>query len=142
VPITRGIAPRGPSGTVIWLAVTVMTLYGFNQIRVRESFIFVPLFPCPLSLKSCKPIPSFTDSNLLQQITNEEKRLDLKERRESRMAILPYLMVEQDIAMQARIDESTKEEAKLMKDNPNWTVGEAIYSRRWRPPTLIQDVGK
>lgn len=71
----------------------------------------------------------------LYQITNEEKRLNLKERRESRMAILPYLMVEQDVAMQALIDENKKEEAEVMKDNPNWTVGEAIYSRRWRPPT-------
>ena len=51
------------------------------------------------------------------------------------MAILPYLMVEQDVAMQAIIDKNLKEEAEVMQHNENWTVGEAIYSKRWRPPT-------
>lgn len=40
-------------------------------------------------------------------VTNEEKRFNRKEQRESRMAILPYLMTEQDITEMQKMKKTT-----------------------------------
>lgn len=52
------------------------------------------------------------------------------------MAILPYLMAEQDRYISAKILSENKEEAEIMKNVPGWIVGESVYhGKRWLPPT-------
>ena len=68
-------------------------------------------------------------------VTNAEKRMVLKEKREARMAIMPFLMAEQDAMNKVETEKSLAYEAKIMKDVKGWKVGESVYSKRWSPPT-------
>lgn len=67
--------------------------------------------------------------------TNAEKRMLNKEKRESRMAIMPYLQAEQDKMLMAQLAESAAKEAEIMKNVEGWKVGESVYSKRWMKPT-------
>mmetsp|Transcript_9904 Transcript_9904/g.10003 ORF Transcript_9904/g.10003 Transcript_9904/m.10003 type:complete len:129 (-) Transcript_9904:102-488(-) len=67
--------------------------------------------------------------------TNKVKRIDHKEKREARIAILPYLQAESDRQLIAKITESNRQEAEIMKNVDGWKVGESVYSKRWMPPT-------
>lgn len=67
--------------------------------------------------------------------TNSEKRLVVKERREARMAIMPYLMAEQDRMLSAQMAAANAKEAEIMKHVDGWKAGESVYSKRWVRPT-------
>ena len=68
--------------------------------------------------------------------TNAEKRFVLKEKREARMAIMPFLMAEQDAMNKAESDKKLAYEADIMKDVKGWVVGESVYSKgKWVKPT-------
>ena len=70
--------------------------------------------------------------------TNAQKRHVTKERREARMAIMPYLQAEQDKMLAEQIAQANAKEAEVMKHVPGWKVGESVYSqpRRWKQPTF------
>ena len=114
-----------------------------------------------------KKVQNIVLSSLKFQIgrTNEESRGYLKEKRDSRMAIHPFLVVESSIIdmifdisdfesnimamnfsikaerdreLAAYIEESRKKEAEIMKNRPDWKVGESVYSKRWNPPTQFR----
>jgi len=67
--------------------------------------------------------------------TNHQRRLNIKEKRESRMAILPYLQIEQDKLLLEQLHASHAKEAEVMKGVDGWKVGESVYSKRWVKPT-------
>lgn len=52
------------------------------------------------------------------------------------MAILPYLMVEQERELLSRINQQIDEEKEIMKNVTGWKVQESVYSKRWQPPML------
>lgn len=60
-----------------------------------------------------------------------------KEKREARMAIMPFLQAEQDKMLAEQIAQANAKEADVMKHVPGWKVGESVYSqpRRWTRPT-------
>ena len=68
-------------------------------------------------------------------VTNAEKRMVLKEKREARMAIMPFLMAEQDAMNKVEQEKKLAYEADVMKNVKGWKVGESVYSKRWSPPT-------
>eukprot|EP01036_Dinobryon_divergens_P023660 gene23660-32032_t len=49
-----------------------------------------------------------------------------------------FNQAERDRELAAYIEESRKKEAEIMKNRPDWKVGESVYSRRWNPPTLFK----
>ena len=67
--------------------------------------------------------------------TNAEKRMVLKEKREARMAIMPFLMAEQDAMNKVENDKKLAYEAKIMKNVKGWVVGESVYNKGWSKPT-------
>lgn len=66
-------------------------------------------------------------------VTNEEKRFNRKEQRESRMAILPYLMTEQDITEMQKMKKQLLHEEEVMKGVEGFTPGASVYSQRFSP---------
>jgi NADH dehydrogenase (ubiquinone) 1 alpha subcomplex subunit 13 len=66
-------------------------------------------------------------------VTNEEKRFNRKEQRESRMAILPYLMTEQDITEMQKMKKQLLYEEEVMKGVEGFTPGASVYSQRYSP---------
>jgi NADH dehydrogenase (ubiquinone) 1 alpha subcomplex subunit 13 len=70
-------------------------------------------------------------------VTNTEKRMCRKEQREGRMAIMPFLTAESDVAKQAEYNKALAYEANLMKNVPGWKVGESVMSKgaKWQAPT-------
>jgi len=71
-------------------------------------------------------------------VQNEGKRSDKQEKRDNRMAIGPYLMAERDVMDQKEYDKTLAREAEIMKNRPDWVVGQPIYSKRWMPPTKFE----
>jgi NADH dehydrogenase (ubiquinone) 1 alpha subcomplex subunit 13 len=63
-----------------------------------------------------------------------------KEKRECRMAILPYLAAEHDKNLQVVMDSALKQEGEIMKNVEGWKVGEPIYSKRWLAPLSVTTV--
>ena len=59
----------------------------------------------------------------------------LKEKREARMAIMPFLMAEQDAMNKVENDKKLAYEAEVMKNVKGWVVGESVYSKGWSKPT-------
>ena len=68
--------------------------------------------------------------------TNKERRLALKERRDARMAIMPFLQAEQDKMLSEQIAASVAREKEIMKNVEGWKAGESVYSKRWVKPTF------
>ena len=69
--------------------------------------------------------------------TNQEKRFAVKERREARMAIMPYLQAEQDRLLTEQIAAATAREKEIMKNVEGWKAGESVYTgKRWVRPTF------
>lgn len=83
----------------------------------------------------------------------KDNRSEYKEQREARMAVLPFLQVNQLVSKQnfiqqyvsdcqAELDrkysvelkEQYAKEAEIMKDVPGWEVGKDMYSKRWNHP--------
>ena len=48
------------------------------------------------------------------------------------------IKAERDRELAAYIEESRKKEAEIMKNRPDWKVGESVYSKRWNPPTKFR----
>ncbi|XP_062816407.1 NADH dehydrogenase [ubiquinone] 1 alpha subcomplex subunit 13 [Anolis carolinensis] len=67
---------------------------------------------------------------------NRERRRLAIEDGETRVALLPLLMAEDDRRTLRLLRQNFDEEAKIMKDVPGWQVGESRYhTTRWVPPT-------
>ncbi|XP_048354545.1 NADH dehydrogenase [ubiquinone] 1 alpha subcomplex subunit 13 [Sphaerodactylus townsendi] len=65
----------------------------------------------------------------------ERKRLAI-ENLETRIALMPLLMAEDDRRVLRILRQNFEEEAKIMKDVPGWTVAESrFHTTRWVPPT-------
>jgi len=67
-------------------------------------------------------------------VTNAEKRHVLKEKREARMAIMPFLQTELDTMALAEIKKAHARESEIMKHVEGWKVGESVYDsngKRW-----------
>mmetsp|Transcript_35448 Transcript_35448/g.33635 ORF Transcript_35448/g.33635 Transcript_35448/m.33635 type:complete len:134 (+) Transcript_35448:127-528(+) len=67
--------------------------------------------------------------------TNVERRKTVKELRDARMGILPFLMAEDDRMLQNKIDAQQIREKEIMKDVEGFTPMEHAYKTRWMPPT-------
>ncbi|XP_034976909.1 NADH dehydrogenase [ubiquinone] 1 alpha subcomplex subunit 13 [Zootoca vivipara] len=66
----------------------------------------------------------------------ERRRLNIEDL-ETRVALLPLLMAENDRRTLRLLRQNLDEEAKIMKDVPGWQVGESRYhTTRWTAPTL------
>ena len=71
-------------------------------------------------------------------MTNNTRKAELQEKRECRMAIVPYLQAEKDRMLIAKLAKAEAEEAEIMKGRKDWKVGESVYSskKRWQAPTV------
>ncbi|KAJ8274068.1 hypothetical protein COCON_G00086930 [Conger conger] len=66
---------------------------------------------------------------------NRERRRLRIEELESRIALLPLLQAEKDRRTLRIMRENLEEEARIMKDVPDWKVGESVFNTdRWVPP--------
>mmetsp|Transcript_18480 Transcript_18480/g.36271 ORF Transcript_18480/g.36271 Transcript_18480/m.36271 type:complete len:132 (+) Transcript_18480:224-619(+) len=65
------------------------------------------------------------------------KRTQLNaERRDRRMAIVPFLQAEEDARFVMNSQKMKEDEARIMKDVPNWDVNASIYNTQsWWIPT-------
>lgn len=66
--------------------------------------------------------------------TNHKRKDWKKEKLRARMDIMPILQAEEDIRFVEAQKKAWKVEANVMKDVPNWKVGERPYKTRWMPP--------
>lgn len=67
--------------------------------------------------------------------TNIERRRLKKEKRELRIALLPFLQAEEDVIFLRKQSELHKDEAETMNQVPGWVVGESTFhSKRWAAP--------
>lgn len=68
---------------------------------------------------------------------NRERRRLLIEDLEARIALMPLLQAEKDRRTLQILRENLEEEAIIMKDVPNWKVGESMFhTTRWVPPLI------
>ena len=71
---------------------------------------------------------------------NLERNAAKKEKREARMAIVPYLQAEEDArAVAAKLNQDA-DEAEIMKGVKDWKVGASVYNseRFWAPPSPVE----
>ena len=67
---------------------------------------------------------------------NDARRKLKEEKREARVAILPFLQAEDDARYNKAKAAFLAEEAEVMKDVPGWEVGKKVYNTdRWVAPT-------
>lgn len=59
---------------------------------------------------------------------NRERNAAKKEKREARMAIVPYLQAEEDVKLHARYLSNLEDEATIMKGVKGWEVGKGVYN--------------
>ncbi|KAJ7371522.1 NADH dehydrogenase 1 alpha subcomplex subunit 13 ndufa13/GRIM19 [Desmophyllum pertusum] len=73
-------------------------------------------------------------------IIGNRKRCELtKEKRYARIGVLPLLQAEHDRNCLRLLKENEELEAQIMKDVPNWKVGESMYhTDKWVTPVPIQ----
>nr|XP_060641143.1 NADH dehydrogenase [ubiquinone] 1 alpha subcomplex subunit 13 [Anolis sagrei ordinatus] len=70
----------------------------------------------------------------LMKWNRERRRLTIEDL-ETRVALMPLLMAEDDRRTLRLLRQNLDEEAKIMKDVPGWQVGESRYhTTRWVPP--------
>ncbi|XP_032746670.1 NADH dehydrogenase [ubiquinone] 1 alpha subcomplex subunit 13-like [Rattus rattus] len=68
---------------------------------------------------------------------NRERRRLLIEDLEARIALMPLLQAEKGRRTLQILRENLEEEAIIMKDVPNWKVGESMFhTTRWVPPLI------
>uniref|UniRef100_A0A8C0ZSA8 NADH dehydrogenase [ubiquinone] 1 alpha subcomplex subunit 13 n=1 Tax=Castor canadensis TaxID=51338 RepID=A0A8C0ZSA8_CASCN len=68
---------------------------------------------------------------------NRQRRRLLIEDLEARIALMPLLLAEKDRRTLQMLRENLEEEAIIMKDVPNWKVGESVFNTtRWVPPLI------
>ncbi|XP_049733499.1 NADH dehydrogenase [ubiquinone] 1 alpha subcomplex subunit 13 isoform X1 [Elephas maximus indicus] len=64
----------------------------------------------------------------------ERRRLHIEDL-EARIALMPLLQAERDRRVLQMLRENLEEEAIIMKDVPDWKVGESVFhTTRWVPP--------
>lgn len=70
---------------------------------------------------------------------NLERNAAKKEKREARMAIVPYLQAEEDARFVAAVEARGAEEAAIMKGVKDWKVGDSVYASEtyWEAPTPL-----
>jgi len=56
------------------------------------------------------------------------------EKRMARIYILPLLQAEEDLRFLKLKEASDNAEREVMKNVPNWKVGESVYKTSWSPP--------
>ena len=58
-----------------------------------------------------------------------------QEKQNARADIAPFLQAEEDRRFCKEMEIANEEERKIMKNVPNWKVGETVYNgKRWVPP--------
>lgn len=73
---------------------------------------------------------------------NQERRRLLIEDLEARIALMPLFQAEKDRRTLQILRENLEEEAIIMKDVPNWKVGESVFhTTRWVPPLIGEMYG-
>ncbi|GBG32948.1 NADH dehydrogenase ubiquinone 1 alpha subcomplex subunit 13 [Hondaea fermentalgiana] len=71
---------------------------------------------------------------------NIERRALKMEKRERRMAIVPFLQAEEDARFVRLSQKAKDEEARIMKDVPGWDVNEKVYNTQsWFVPTHVNN---
>ncbi|XP_066888679.1 NADH dehydrogenase [ubiquinone] 1 alpha subcomplex subunit 13 isoform X1 [Kogia breviceps] len=66
----------------------------------------------------------------------ERRRLQIEDF-EARIALMPLLQAEKDRRVLQMLRENLEEEAIIMKDVPDWKVGESVFhTTRWVTPTM------
>ncbi|MBZ3872361.1 YjeF N-terminal domain-containing protein 3 [Sciurus carolinensis] len=66
----------------------------------------------------------------------ERRRLQIEDL-EARIALMPLFQAERDRRMLQMLRENLEEEAIIMKDVPDWKVGESVFhTQRWVTPTI------
>ncbi|KAM9105186.1 NADH dehydrogenase [ubiquinone] 1 alpha subcomplex subunit 13 isoform 1-T1 [Megaptera novaeangliae] len=66
----------------------------------------------------------------------ERRRLQIEDF-EARIALMPLLQAEKDRRVLQVLRENLEEEAIIMKDVPDWKVGESVFhTTRWVTPTM------
>ncbi|XP_030743903.1 NADH dehydrogenase [ubiquinone] 1 alpha subcomplex subunit 13 [Echinops telfairi] len=66
----------------------------------------------------------------------ERRRLQIEDL-ESRIALMPLFQAEKDRRRYDMLRENLEEEAVIMKDVPDWKVGESVFhTTRWVPPMV------
>lgn len=71
--------------------------------------------------------------------SNRERRANQKEKLNARLALLPLLQAESDRRVLRAMKAFEEEEALIMKDVPDWKVGESVYhTDKWIPPHTAQ----
>ncbi|XP_055474765.1 NADH dehydrogenase [ubiquinone] 1 alpha subcomplex subunit 13 [Psammomys obesus] len=66
----------------------------------------------------------------------ERRRLQIEDL-EARIALMPLFLAEKDRRILQILRENLEEEAIIMKDVPNWKVGESVFhTTRWVPPFI------
>ncbi|XP_053441314.1 NADH dehydrogenase [ubiquinone] 1 alpha subcomplex subunit 13 [Nycticebus coucang] len=71
---------------------------------------------------------------------NRERRRLLIEDLEARIALMPLFLAEKDRRVLRMLRENLEEEAIIMKDVPDWKVGESVFhTTRWVSP-LVQEL--
>lgn len=70
--------------------------------------------------------------------TNIERNAWKNEKREARLAIVPYLQAEEDVRYHAHLLAKLDDEAQVMKGVKGWVVGQSVYNtKEWIPPTPL-----
>lgn len=70
---------------------------------------------------------------------NKHHREVVREERERRIALLPFLQAEADVEFLSQQEKVHDEEAKIMKDVPGWVPGQSTYhSDRYTVPLYAQ----
>uniref|UniRef100_A0A8C5LCQ7 NADH dehydrogenase [ubiquinone] 1 alpha subcomplex subunit 13 n=2 Tax=Jaculus jaculus TaxID=51337 RepID=A0A8C5LCQ7_JACJA len=66
----------------------------------------------------------------------ERRRLQIEDM-EARIALMPLFQAEKDRRTLQMLRENLEEEAVIMKDVPDWKVGESVFNTtRWVPPAI------
>ncbi|KAM9244512.1 NADH dehydrogenase [ubiquinone] 1 alpha subcomplex subunit 13 [Dugong dugon] len=66
----------------------------------------------------------------------ERRRLQIEDL-EARIALMPLFQAEKDRRVLQMLRENLEEEAIIMKDVPDWKVGESVFhTTRWVPPMM------
>ncbi|XP_072166617.1 NADH dehydrogenase [ubiquinone] 1 alpha subcomplex subunit 13-like [Diadema setosum] len=70
--------------------------------------------------------------------SNRQRRKWIQEDREAKIALIPLVQAEYDREVLLRLRYNREQEAEIMKDVPDWTVGESVFnSKRWQEPSLL-----
>ncbi|RLN14345.1 hypothetical protein BBJ28_00022634 [Nothophytophthora sp. Chile5] len=70
---------------------------------------------------------------------NKHQREVLKEERERRIALLPFLQAEADVEFLEQQKQILQQEREIMKDVPGWVAGESTFhSGRYQLPVWAQ----